>query len=69
MKKIIVILLFIMSILSTNVVYAEEKSTNDEIIKEQEETLGISNFIKEAKKYTSETFEDLDINSLYKEAL
>lgn len=67
MKKIIVILLFIMSILSTNIVYAE--NTNDEIIKEQEETLGISNFIKEAKKYTSETFEDLDISSLYKDAL
>ncbi len=66
MKKIICIIFFIVIILNTNIVFAGE---TDEIINEQEKSLGISDFLKEAKKYTEESFEDVDINSLYKEAL
>lgn len=49
-----------------NIVYSTE---TDEIIKEQEETLGIGSFIKEAEKYTTDNFEDIDMSTLYKDAL
>ena len=66
MKKIILIVIFLMTILNFNVIYGAE---TNEIIDEQEETLGISGFIKQAQEYTSEAFEDMNISTLYKDAL
>lgn len=66
MKKIILIIFFVITLFANNISYAEE---SEEIIKEQEETFGISGFIKQAEKYSGEVFEDIDINTLYKEAL
>ncbi len=66
MKKIIFIILFLLLLCHNNLVYGE--STN-EILQEQEETLGISSFIKESKKYTQESFEDIDLDSFYRSAL
>lgn len=66
MKKIIFIAVFLLTTLISNVTYATD---TDEIIKEQEESLGISGFIKEAEKYTGDVLDDIDINDLYKNAL
>lgn len=66
MKKIIIIIFFLGIILNANIVYADE---TEDTIKEQEEILGIAGFIKEAEKYSKESFEDMDINSLYKNAI
>lgn len=66
MKKILAIIILTIIILSTKTIYA---SDTEEIIKEQEAQLGITEFIKQAQKYTSQTFEKTDINNLYKSAL
>lgn len=66
MKKILVIIFLIIMVLNLNTVCA---SDTEAIIGEQEEALGISGFIKEAQKYTSDAFKDTDINDLYKSAL
>lgn len=66
MKKAIFIIFLVIMLFNTNIVYAGE---TEEIIKEQEETLGIGSFIKEAEKYTSDNFEDINMSALYKDAL
>lgn len=66
MKKIILIVIFLLSVLNLGVVYAAE---TNEIIDDQEKTLGISGFIKQAQEYTEEVFEDVNIGNLYKDAL
>ena len=66
MKKIIIIIFCLVIFLNSNIVYATD---TEEIIQEQEETLGIAEFIKEAQKYTEEAFDDMEIEELYKEAL
>lgn len=66
MKKVIFITVFLITILISNSVYGTD---TEEIIKEQEASLGISGFIKEAEKYTKEGFDDININDLYKDAL
>lgn len=66
MKKLIFIISFLLTILYSVPVYAMDV---DETIKTQEEALGISGFIKEAGNYTKEVFEDLDLNSVYKDAI
>lgn len=66
MKKLIFIISFLLAILYSVPVYAMDV---DESIKTQEEALGISGFIKEAGNYTKEVFEDLDLNSVYKDAI
>ncbi len=66
MKKIIIILIFAFTIFNTSIIYGAE---TEEIIGEQEEALGISGFIKQAQKYTSESFENMNVGDLYKEAI
>lgn len=66
MKKIIIIIFFLVMILNANTIYATD---TEEMIAEQEEILGISSFIKQSQKYTQDAFEDIDINNLYKNAL
>lgn len=65
MKKLIFIISFLLAIQYGNTVYAETNET----LKSQEESLGISEFIKETEKYTKDTFSDIDINSIYENAL
>lgn len=68
MKKIITILALLCVILYPSISYAKEVST-DEIINMQKETVNISRFIKEAEKYTSEIFEDIDVRELLNDAI
>lgn len=65
MKKLIFIISFLLAIQYGGNVYAETNET----LKLQEETLGISGFIKETEKYTKDTFSDVDLNSIYEDAL
>lgn len=66
MKKLIFIISFLLAIIYSSPVYAE--STN-ETLKEQEETLGISDFIAEASSYTKDNFQDIDLGTMYKSAI
>lgn len=60
-----VIILFISIFLYTNTItYA-----TDEIISSQMEALNISSFINEGKKYTEETFPNIDLNNLLNSAI
>lgn len=66
MKKLVFIIFFFLLMCHNSLVYGG--STN-EVLKEQEESLGISSFIKESEKYTEGIFEDVDLNTFYKSAL
>lgn len=66
MKKIILLIFFLITVLNSNIV---QGASTEEMVKEQEKSLGISEFIKQAENYTEEAFEDIDVNSLYKDAL
>jgi len=54
MKKILIIL-FLIIIFVSNISYAE-----DSILEEQKKTIGISDFIKEANKYSNDSFGDMN---------
>lgn len=66
MRKIIVFTIFLLLVFNFTFIYATD---TEEILKEQEKTYGISTFIKTAEEYTENTFEDLEISDLYKDAL
>ncbi len=63
-KKIFVIFIVLIFMLITQV-YA----SNEETIEEQQEEFGIQSFLKEAKKYTGEFFEDMDITEILNNAI
>ncbi len=69
MKKTIFVYI-VLSIVSlfTQTVYSVEAHTN-QILEEQQENFGISDFIKETKKYGGEFLEDIDISSMLSDAL
>lgn len=66
MKKIIFIISFLLVIQCENFVYATE---TNETMKEQEEILGISDFLQETEKYTKDTFTDTSLNTIYDNAI
>lgn len=66
MKKIIFIIAFLLAIIYSVPVLAMD---TNESLKEQAEALDISGFINEASSYTKETFQDIDLNSMYKNAI
>lgn len=66
MKKVIFIIFFLLAMQYGNCVYAIE---TNETLKTQEETLNISEFIKESENYTKDTFSDIDLNTIYKSAI
>ena len=49
--------------------YAEENVSQESVLTSQQESLNISSFIKEAQKYTKDTFEDLDVDKLFSSAI
>ena len=69
-KIIIIIVTFTFLIIGTNFSIAtNEEISKEEIIKSQQESLNIANFIKETQKYTEKTFKGIDINSLFTSAI
>lgn len=73
MKKILIILLFIFIISNPIISVATEKqnnnNNNEEILNLQKESVDIPKFLQEAKKYTSNVFEDTDMQELLNSAL
>ena len=61
-----IIFLLIIFIMITNFVCAEEV---DSIMKNQEESLGITDFIQESNKYTTDEFSDINLNEIFNSAL
>ena len=68
MKKVILILLFIL-ILPNNVQATENTLSQEDIIESQQESLGINSFIEEADKYTGNVYEDIDMGELFSSAI
>lgn len=72
MKKIIILLFLTFVIIFPNISFAEntsEELTQEEIITSQKSSLNIGKFLEEAKKYTADTFEDLDYDELLSSAM
>lgn len=74
MEKILVIILiaffFLLSPYYSIVSNAAEKNMSQEdILSSQQDSLNISGFIKEAQKYTQDTFEDLNVSELFSSAI
>ena len=76
MKKIVLIVGVILTILtiSPHISYAENAENDDvintdDILASQQDSLNISSFLKEAEKYTSSVYEDIDMNELFTSAL
>ena len=67
-KNILLIIISLILICIPNIVLAEELSSS-QILKTQEETFGISNFIKETEKYSKEVFPDTNIQEMLNSAI
>lgn len=69
MKKIISIVVLLIFLLYPSFGYAEEDDSQEEILSSQKESINISKFAEEAKKYTSDVFQDIDFNELLNSAI
>ena len=78
MKKIlkIIILITIIMFLLNSYCFAQETAQKEseqisqqEVLESQQDSLNISGFIKEAQKYTENTFEDINLNELFTSAI
>lgn len=70
-KKIFKIVLILIIMINTKIIYAEEVNdiSNDEIISQQQQELGISNFINLSNKYTKDSLEGVDIKEIFNSAI
>lgn len=64
-NKLFFLIIFVI-IITTNLVQAEEI---DNIMKTQEDSLGITDFIQESNSYTSDVFNDMDLNEIFNSAI
>ncbi len=72
MKKIFLVIGIMLLLVSCipSVSYASEETVDtDAILKSQQDTLNVSSFLKEVEKYTSSTFQDVDVGELFNSAL
>lgn len=68
MKKIIILIILIISI--PHIVFAEtEEETQEEIMDTTQDQFNISQFINEAEKYTGDLLEDMDLTDMLNEAI
>lgn len=68
MKKLL-ILVVILLMLFTNISNASEELSQEEIMKSQQESLHIDDFIEEADKYAQDVYSDIDISDLFSSAI
>ena len=70
-KKIITFfILIVIIIFKANISYCNAENNADEnTIKSQEESFGISSCIENSKKYTGEFFKDIDISNILNSAI
>ncbi len=68
MKKIIRLLTLIILLIVNlnNITYAD---SNDETMQEQQEEFGIQEFLQNAKNYTGDFFDDIDISNIFNDAI
>lgn len=66
--KLIILTIIILYVFLPNFCYSEEIS-QEEVLTSQKDSINISKFIEEAKKYTSNVFEDVDYNDILNSAL
>ena len=64
--KLYILIIFFLAILSSKV-YATDMTT--EMIKEEQENFGISEFLDETQKYTKDFFNDIKISDLLNSAI
>lgn len=72
MKKIFLITIMIILLIGfiPCISYAEdEKVDTDVVLKSQQDSLNISSFLKEVEKYTSSTYQDINVKELFNSAL
>lgn len=71
MKKILTIWLILILVLFSETIYAEETNqiSNTEILEQQQQELGISDFIESSKKYTKGNLEEININEIFNSAI
>ena len=67
--KIKILLLLIIICIQTISLAQTETIEQSEILESQQETLNISSFIEEAKKYSSNVYKDIDFNELFNSAI
>lgn len=67
--KIKILLLLIIICIPTISLAQTETIEQSEILESQQETLNISSFIEEAKKYSSNVYKDIDFNELFNSAI
>lgn len=67
-KTIFALTLLILIIISNNKVFAIDSNTS-EILKQQQQSFGISDFIKETEKYSGEFLDDIDVSEMLTDAL
>ena len=68
-KIFILIIVFLSIIPIISLAQEGEEPSQEEILKSQQHSLNISGFLEEAKKYTQDSFEDIDINDLFTSAI
>lgn len=70
-KKVLTICLLLVVTIFTKITYAEETNniSNDDIIKQQQQELGISDFINKANEYTKNTLKGIDIKEIFNSAI
>ncbi len=66
MRRKIIIIVVLIFLTSFKIIYAEGL---DDVIKMQEDSLGITDFIQESNKYTEDLFSNMDMQDLFKDAL
>ncbi len=67
--KIIIFTLIIILTINTYSKASQNEENVEETIKEQQETFGINSFIENAKEYTGEFFEDINISNILNSAV
>lgn len=68
-KIFILIIVFLSIIPIISLAQEGEEPSQEEILKSQQDSLNISGFLEEAKKYTQDSFEDIDMNDLFTSAI
>ena len=68
-KKILLFFLIFISITTKTFSADTDTKQDSEILISQKESFGISSFIKEAEKYTKDTFDDISMNEVLNSAI
>ena len=71
MKKVLKICLIFIIIFTSKEIYAEEVNqiSNTEILEQQQQELGISDFIESSRKYTNDSLEGINIKEIFNSAI